>query len=341
VLRWLVSLCGVTSALVLVLVHAVVGFGATSQNGTVAGVQVDARGQRIAIDLSGQGSLVGVLPVAVRRRVVVSPDRRWRAVLALPGDVGNMGTVAIGRNVSGARAKVVERALLAGQAAVRWSPDSRWFAMVVWHPGETSAVAVSVDGQRRTLARRVCSADGQQDGLAWSPQGDRIALAVPGFRAPCSSGFGLLVRDVSSGHGRVVAQSIAGSPMWSPDGRWIATSGPSVEVMRSDGTQRRVIGGGGVVWAPQGSTLALVSRGRLLLGPPTALRPMDVGVAESPLPAFSADGRFVAYLRDSSLVVRRVTSHAVRLRVPFEHVQIAFLGWAGGKLLVDARVQGD
>jgi hypothetical protein len=264
-------------------------------------------------------------------------------VLTLPGQAGNTGSVAIERRLSEARPRIVERHLFAGPASVRWSPDSRWLAMTVWHPGLTSAVAVSIDGGRRVLASPFCAGDALQDGLAWAPQGDRIALAVPAPRTGCAQGEELLVRSVLSGQGHVIARAISGVPGWSAGGRWIATSGSSCELMRSDGTNRHTLGGGAAVWAPQGSSIAVVRSGTLLVGTPTKLHRMAAGLQPGSLPAFSPDGRLLAYVQ-GAIIVRRTANRTIRLRVPVENAQITRLAWTAHprlRLIADAYTQGD
>jgi hypothetical protein len=225
----------------LVLVAALLGFGADDPAGSVGGVAVDVAGSRLRIDLSGRVAPAGAVRTTARRRVVVSPDGRWQAVLDLPGMSGNTGTVSIGRHLAGSPLNVVERHLYAGTSAVAWSPDSRWLALTEWVPHLLSAVAISTDGRRQVLAAPFCG--DFTGGSAWAPSGDRIALGVPAPHRGCTQGVNLRIRTVEGGRTAVVAAGISGAPLWSADGRWIATSGGHAEVMRADGTHRQDLGG--------------------------------------------------------------------------------------------------
>jgi hypothetical protein len=339
--RTLIRTAGAPACLILV---AATGCSAQTQvEGAVAGLPVGTTPQQITIDLHGHAEAVNRSSDAGTRRIVVSPDGRWNAVLTLPGQAGNTGEVALERRLSGRSRRIVERHLFTGPASVRWSPDSRWLAMTVWRPGLTSAVAVSVSGGRHVLAAPSCSGDGAQDGLAWAPRGDRIALAVPAPGTGCARGQELLVRSLQSGRGHVIARAISGVPVWSADGRWIATSGSSSELMHSDGTSRHALGGGAAVWGPQGNRIAIVSNGTLLMGTPTKLHRVAAELEAGPLPAFSPDGRLLAYLQ-GAIVVRRTANRTVQLRVPVENAQITRLTWtarARVRLIVDAYTQGD
>jgi len=65
----------------LVLVAALVGFGASDPTGHVGGVAVDLGGTRLAIDLTGRVVPAGAVRATAARRVVeTSPSCRFRLV---------------------------------------------------------------------------------------------------------------------------------------------------------------------------------------------------------------------------------------------------------------------
>ena len=305
-------------ALMGATLFAVAGAGRLEprDQGSVGGVPVGAESVRLALDLHGHVERLGAVRPA-RRRVAVSPDGRWQAVLQLPGSSGNTGTVAIGRRSPHAPLRVVERHLFAGTAAVSWSADSRWLAMTVWVPHLLSAVVVSTDGRRRVLAAPFCG--DFQSGLAWEPGGARIALGVPRTGEGCGHGIDLRVRPVAGGRGTVIAREIAGLPLWSPDGRWLATSGGRAELMRPDGSRRRDLGGTLVSWSPQAPVLAVtdLQTQSLRVGFASGAVPTWDGRIDAAQPAsFSPDGRLIAYRRWDGLVVRRVADRRIVARVP-------------------------
>jgi len=324
----------------LVLVAALVGFGASDPTGHVGGVAVDLGGTRLAIDLTGRVVPAGAVRATAARRVVVSPDGRWQAVLDLPGVSGNTGTVSIGRRAAGSPLRIVERHLYAGTAAVAWSPDSRWLALTEWVPHLLSAVAVGTDGRRQVLAAPFCG--DFTSGSAWAPSGDRIALGVPAPHTGCGKSVNLRIRSVEGGTAAVVATGISGVPVWSADGRWIATSGGHAEVMRADGTHRRDLGGRLVAWSPRGHVLAVIDQQARTLSVGSAagtIGIVDHSVGDTLSPSFSPDGHLIAYARDDGIVIGRVAERSVVTVVPASNVVLGRLAWArdGRSLRVDAQ----
>jgi Tol biopolymer transport system component len=103
------------------------------------------------------------------------------------------------------------RRLVAGWAdALAWSPNGRWLAYVRWNYDERTELRL-VDlrsGRGRTLA--VAASIDQRKGLAWSPDGRRLALADPS---------GLRLFTLAGGKTRRLLRTPSASVSWSPDGR--------------------------------------------------------------------------------------------------------------------------
>jgi WD40 repeat protein len=104
-------------------------------------------------------------------------------------------------------------------------------------------------------------------GLAWSPQGDRLAVA--GF--PARTGVDPCVEVWNPSEERVVLTYSSHEPhgdflavAWSPDGRWIASSGFSIGIHVWDATTGERLaedrGHKGLVsalgWSPDGTAIA-------------------------------------------------------------------------------------
>ncbi len=291
------------------------GIAGCNDRQPVGDATVGTKPARLSIDLAGHVTKLGPQRLPNDRfRVVTSPDGRWQAVVRTPAGNGGQGSVTLRRAMPDARGRVVERHLFGDPHDVRWSYDSRWLAMLAWSPHLLSAVTVGTDGSRRVLASPFCSA--VEDGFAWDPRSSRIAVVVPLEKGTgCTQGVALrIVRP--GGHGTVIARAIQGAPVWSADGRWIATSGAAVEVMHPDGSGRRLLGGGFVTWAPKGHVLAITGQDLSLGRPSGPLARLDADVLPG-LPAqFSPDGSLVAYWRWNAIVVRGVADLRVVLDVP-------------------------
>lgn len=228
-----------------------------------------------------------------------------------------------------------------------WSPDGRWLASagwgqvvaweaqsadvsrvleepesytwsVVWSPGGDYLAAAGVDGVVRiwsapdfTLAQSfgrrwvVC--------LAWSPEGDRLAVGYQGGN--------IEIFDWRSGE--VLSQMRTGSVVigldWSADGGllasgslsgrvsvWDAASGE--EMMRFDDYTQARRDANGVAWSPDGTILASAHQDGIVriwdVGEGVLLQDLDGHAGWARGLAWSADGRFLASSGfDSNVIV--------------------------------------
>jgi Tol biopolymer transport system component len=161
-----------------------------------------------------------------------------------------------------------------------WSPDGHWIAYAA-NSGKnpTGIYAVNEDG---TDMRKLVDMGGEEDIADWSPDGNQIVFDSSGriFLASLDGGTPLLLVDNGN------------SPLWSPDGRWIAFTRPSADaggrgsiwLVHPDGSDAHAVADGlwSVGWSPDGSHLAIL-QGQTPTEPGNAVRHyaiVDVGTGD-------------------------------------------------------------
>ena len=141
------------------------------------------------------------------------------------------------------------------------SPDGRLVAFWTIGGGQSHLWVMGVDGRdRRELASDLSL--GWSNAIdVWSPDSRFLATEVRLDR----EGGRIVVADVVTGSARVVTPPglVAHSPLWSPDGNWIAFAKTgtvrSLAVIRTDGSDMRTISGdivgvaGPDTWSPDGT----------------------------------------------------------------------------------------
>lgn len=174
-------------------------------------------------------------------------------------------------------------------------------------------------GQEPSLhAEPLMTLTGAKDHASLSPDGKRIAFAWNGGRGG--------QRDIyiqTIGAGEPIRLTTAPQDdwlsTWSPDGRFVAfersmPTGQEVYVIPSQGGPERKLAetGTGLSWSPDGKTLAIAGRGpnsgisllSLATGAQTQIT-FPKPYSDS-LPAFSPDGRHIAFTRSLSISAREV-----------------------------------
>ena len=211
---------------------------------------------------------------------------------------------------------------LARGAGPAWSPDGKAIAFVREHDGNAEIHLMNADGSKqRNLTRNVA-----RDGVpVWSPDGKKIA-----FTRERGHSNEIYVMEADGTGQRNLTRNPARDedPAWSPDGRRIAfarrVAGQfEIFVMNADGSGQRRLArsssrGFHPAWSPDGRKIVFDTRGSSGggghswawydvsvvnvdgSGQPTGLtretRPLRDRAARAALPAWSPDGRMIAFL---------------------------------------------
>ena len=189
-----------------------------------------------------------------------------------------------------------------------WSPDGSTLAFDSDRSGNVEIYVQGPQGRPRRLTRNA----GDDTHPTWSPNGRRVAFEST--RAGAKQVFTL---GRHGGRARQVTHFGPGAeePAWSPSGKWIAfLSGPvrrtALYVVHPDGTglrqlTRRSLNAGHPSWSPDGTTIVFNTHferpnGRIwtvdLRGRTTRVTSPPQGTEDFE-PAFSPDGRYVAFTR--------------------------------------------
>lgn len=187
----------------------------------------------LAVD--GSGTARRILDDALDAQAIsLSPDGRTLSVVSgvrdFNGVDGPFQRYLVDRDGSNLRRILAD---LDNPFAARWSPDGRWIAFLSTEP-ETYTTGLYVTDPTGTIVRRLATAyeSGASggNGLAWSPQSDRIAYSTNQARA-----VGVHVVRLSDGAVTTVFRGgDLGGVSWSQDGtRMVGTRMPMGVVVMS------------------------------------------------------------------------------------------------------------
>ncbi len=243
-----------------------------------------------------------------------------------------------------------------------WSPDGTQIAYSSDQDGEFGIWILTLGEPEAT---KVLTTGSSMSGMAWSPDGESIALA----QSFGPRGGMLSVLDIASGERSPLGRlgSSVGTPTWSPDGQIIALSTLDpysslyregvnrIKLFSADGERQRfqvapdhwsfgVRGNDGPVWSPDGESMALVSKGNLWLLPVDQYGnatgdPIQLTDELADAPTWSADGKKISYKAINELKVLNVEDKTT-VTVPIDltwqrrHPEGTTLIHAGG--LIDA-----
>jgi Tol biopolymer transport system component len=144
-----------------------------------------------------------------------------------------------------------------------WSPDGSRIAYVA---GGARIMVAAADGTVRSVLVHGSSA-GELHSIAWSPDGEKLAYASYVRSAPQDE---LWVIGPDGGDPHLMITSARGmQPVWSPDGSRLAVvASGSLIVMKPDATGRVRLASGRIrspVWSPSGSMLAAFLHNQLVV----------------------------------------------------------------------------
>src|SRR5712671_4560605 len=234
-------------------------------------------------------SLDDVLRVRDVREPQISPDGAWVAYTVSTADTAedrNKSAVWMAR-WDGTR-NVRLTTSKAGEDAPRWSPDGRWLAFLSSRDDEHAQIWL-LDRQGGE-GRKVTTLPSDVADYVWAPDGKRIALVVEDADTAKPKTPPPIVIDVEAGKTTILTSGAYDEllPAWSPDGKSLAFVSKRRPEFDRDGNWDLYV----IDAAPGGNPVP-----RQL----TTFEGPDNAPATESRPAWSPDGRSVAYLQGGPL----------------------------------------
>ncbi len=218
--------------------------------------------------------------------------------------------------------------------ALKGHADTGDVVCLAWHPHNLTLATAGDDGTVRLwemnagTSRLFCEHEVPVKGVAWSPDGTRLAITDIGARVS--------VRDARDGRLLLHAELEGGGiyhPCWSPDGRTLIAGSTDINVLNADDLQviRKFSGNSDRIWqidvSPDGSLIASASSADTTihvwdLAKGTEIATLEGHTGRVSAVQFSAHGDFLASGADPS---EPGSSDGVRLWRRRDWEQVAFL----------------
>ena len=273
-------------------------------------------GDRVAVvSLHGRGSIPGLgraLFCAEPPLAAGSPRASRR--IAFTSSIGPGPSPLYVANADGSRQRwLTLSAWIFGHV---WSPDGRTIAFENLRGGNAEIYVVNADGSGQ---RRLTRNPARDFAPAWSPDGRRIAFVRDRTHGPEV----YVMNADGSRQLRLVPRGRR--PLWSPDGRRLAFTrgqgGGSVYIVNVDGSEERNVTRGSVrdfAWSPDGRAIAFDSARAgnseiyVVNSDGGGLRRLTRNAGPDLAPAWSPDGRRLAFARDGEIYIVNADGRGLR-----------------------------
>jgi Tol biopolymer transport system component/tRNA A-37 threonylcarbamoyl transferase component Bud32 len=214
-------------------------------------------------------------------------------------------------------------------ALPQYSPDGSTIAFVSNRTGTMQVWVARADGAEPRQLTRLAPADVHIQSLAWSPDGERLAIQVTG-----TATAGIHEVTVSDGGMRPLVEGGADMPVYSPDGRWLYFRVPELRTSKmrripARGGSAELVGdlpAGTLRFTPDGQTVVYARGREVFVQPLHGGRPVRV---------------FSSIRSEQSFAVTAAAVYAVTRSTPDEGWALAAWRFADQQIVPVAEYSGE